>query len=287
MFAAVNPANPQSWNRYSYTRNNPLNSVDPLGLDDCLGGEHMNCVSDWFGPGGGGFGMDLWGGGSLFDCEDVVGGEDCAIERRMFGGLIQNEAAFLASGSIPWYTVINGHLWLYGPTDWTTTENPNYDPSEGYFDAYIISGTVSLFDLGALAAGGSGGSGYDWSVFWHGVLHGDRQPGQSFAACVNQNIKETTFGQVDPQKLARVIPAAAVGVAGALAGKVPFNIPFDPGTGGISAFTASAYGLGRALGVGGDMMGGLVGVANGVGDTLAVAGAAIAGLVVGSAINCR
>ena len=63
-------------------------------------------------------------------------------------------------------------------------------------------------------------SGYDWSVFWHGVLHGDRQPGQSFAACVDQNIKETTFGQIDPQKLAKVIPAAAVGVAGALAGKI-------------------------------------------------------------------
>ena len=88
-------------------------------------------------------------------------------------------------------------------------------------------------------------SGYDWSVFWHG----DRQPDQSFAACVDQNIKETTFGQIDPQKLAKVIPAAAVGVAGALAGKIPFNIPFDPGTGGITAFTASAYGIGRALGV--------------------------------------
>jgi len=130
-------------------------------------------------------------------------------------------------------------------------------------------------------------SGYDWSVFWHGVLHGDRQPGQSFAACVDQNIKETTFGQIDPQKLAKVIPAAAVGVAGALAGKIPFNIPFDPGTGGITAFTASAFGLGRALGVGGTAMGGLVGAANAVGYGLAIAGAATAGLVIGSAINCR
>ena len=137
------------------------------------------------------------------------------------------------------------------------------------------------------ASGGGNTSGYDWSVFWHGVLHGDRQPGQSFAACVDQNIKETTFGQIDPQKLAKVIPAAAVGVAGALAGKIPFNIPFDPGTGGITAFTASAYGIGRALGVGGTAMGGLVGAANGVGYGLAIAGAATAGLVVGSAINCR
>jgi len=52
---------------------------------------------------------------------------------------------------------------------------------------------------------------------------------------VDRNISETTFGTVDPQKLAKAIPAEAVGLAGALAGKVPFNIPFDPGTGGISA----------------------------------------------------
>ena len=55
------------------------------------------------------------------------------------------------------------------------------------------------------------------------------QPGESFTACVDRNIKETTFGTIDPSKLAKTIPAEAVGLAGALAGKVPFNIPFDPG----------------------------------------------------------
>jgi RHS repeat-associated protein len=30
--AAVNPANPQTWNRYAYLANNPLNAVDALGL---------------------------------------------------------------------------------------------------------------------------------------------------------------------------------------------------------------------------------------------------------------
>ncbi len=30
--AAANPTNPQSWNRYAYVVNNPVNAVDPLGL---------------------------------------------------------------------------------------------------------------------------------------------------------------------------------------------------------------------------------------------------------------
>jgi RHS repeat-associated protein len=30
--AAVDPSNPQSWNRYAYVMNNPLGNVDPLGL---------------------------------------------------------------------------------------------------------------------------------------------------------------------------------------------------------------------------------------------------------------
>jgi RHS repeat-associated protein len=48
---AVNPASPQTWNRYSYVANNPLSGIDPLGLYQPAG---PTCGPDPCGGGGGG-----------------------------------------------------------------------------------------------------------------------------------------------------------------------------------------------------------------------------------------
>lgn len=48
---AVSMANPQTWNRYAYVANSPLNATDPLGLRVGNGGDAMIC---WVACGGGG-----------------------------------------------------------------------------------------------------------------------------------------------------------------------------------------------------------------------------------------
>jgi RHS repeat-associated protein len=53
MFATVNRlADPQQWNMYAYSRNNPLSITDPSGLDfnlTCSGGETMSCSGGYQG----------------------------------------------------------------------------------------------------------------------------------------------------------------------------------------------------------------------------------------------
>ncbi len=68
--AAVNPTNPQSWNRYAYVGNQPLTTIDSLG-------QLWACVfsGDWFG--------NFFGGCSWFtDARDQCGTEGCDDRRE-------------------------------------------------------------------------------------------------------------------------------------------------------------------------------------------------------------
>jgi RHS repeat-associated protein len=66
--ASGGPASPQSWNRYAYVVNDPVNHLDPTGLFYSTA-QLLNSFGYGAGGGGGGWG---WGGGGS-DGEEVVG----------------------------------------------------------------------------------------------------------------------------------------------------------------------------------------------------------------------
>ncbi len=98
--AAVDPANPQSWNRYAYVLNNPLALVDPLGLNDCPDMK-IDCGSI-FGDPAGSAGVDLFGGPNNpgNGCDPVVNIE-CETNREIAGDIAaENAASFTALSAL-------------------------------------------------------------------------------------------------------------------------------------------------------------------------------------------
>jgi RHS repeat-associated protein len=51
LMASANPMNPQTFNRYVYTGNNPINYTDPSGLKWCLSNKNTNGNTYWSGDG--------------------------------------------------------------------------------------------------------------------------------------------------------------------------------------------------------------------------------------------
>jgi RHS repeat-associated protein len=155
------------------------------------------------------------------------------------------------------------------------------DPSKIVYDAYSLVG-ASLGSNEFL-----GWNSNAWGVFaksfFNGLIHGVRQPGQTFGECVNQNVSDTTFGTVDPQKLFNqglnmAEETAALLAATKLPTAVGVSVPVGPYVVGQLARLAGLGSTGTAIAI----RAGAAGM-----QTLAVGGAATAGLAIGSAINCR
>ena len=93
---SYNFADPQSFNRYSYTQNDPVNFVDPEGLMPC-GVEYS--FSDC--GGGGGF----WGGGGGF-------GGHIGAHNREFGGMPPNIVSGMQNHNERTYNAIGGYGYI-------------------------------------------------------------------------------------------------------------------------------------------------------------------------------
>ena len=92
--AAVDITNPQTWNRYAYLANNPLNAVDPKGLYLCeTDAETGQTMCDGNGaPGGGG------GGGGGDDCD-----AECMLQQAK-----QNAGVALSNDNSNCASVVDG-----------------------------------------------------------------------------------------------------------------------------------------------------------------------------------
>jgi RHS repeat-associated protein len=120
---AVQPSNPQTWNRYAYVGNKPLEYLDPLGLDICIGG----------------------GGISQYDCNLMV-------QEKNGGGGVWVDGGIGSGGYITWAQNYSIDYYLDG--EWVST---TYG-----IDRYniLLPVTGGGYDLGAYyLMSGSSGSG--------------------------------------------------------------------------------------------------------------------------------
>ncbi len=146
--SVASPAFPQSWNRYSYVLNNPMNLLDPSGLEcvwddgsyDSIEDVDTGSADSCSGAGGTwvdhsffiDFGLPDWSGSASSDLAAVVAGIQAGF------ALVQT-----GSGLSGWMLVANNGA---GPIDWSLLINPLPTPNSS-------GGNTSGFTVGIRAPG--------------------------------------------------------------------------------------------------------------------------------------
>jgi RHS repeat-associated protein len=244
--AGANSTNPQSWNMYSYALNSPLVFTDPTGLGPC---EEDNDDPTCAPGTGNGYGYSYYPQPD-FDIEAPPQ---------------QNSTPSLTETSAD----------LGDPTNVKVVTNL-------HLDFCPTSDLGCAQELRRILNGLQWGKAFAKSFFTQTY----RRPDESFAACVNRDIKDTSFGTLDPSKV--LSPTAIKAEFTALVG-IAIAVPSPNPTGGTAfattVITAASRGIGY-LGASPAVATRIAAAANGAGTTLAVAGAATAGATIGAAANC-
>jgi RHS repeat-associated protein len=126
---AVDPASPQSWNRYAYVSNNPLDMVDLLGDDGCYDGNGMEIHTDprLCGAAGGFYLTD----GLYLDSNGIVQQQGTATGYSQTGGDIYS--------STP--TTVGSFSNLFGYL-FGNTINPNSLQGQQLLNTQVIAGAI-------------------------------------------------------------------------------------------------------------------------------------------------
>jgi len=125
--AAVDPTNPQTWNRYAYVNNDPVNNIDPLGLED---------PADTGGDGGigiiySGMWSGSWNVQTLISIQDQQFWGNLWFQFAGHNGLGSNELASVGSASNSsgqQIRVQNGVVMIYVPGGCTSTTSATAIP---------------------------------------------------------------------------------------------------------------------------------------------------------------
>jgi RHS repeat-associated protein len=192
--AAVDPTNPQSWNRYAYVLNNPLSFVDPLGLNDCP--DDKSTCGDDPGQDTGAPGVDLWGGGQplcdVLGCDHWDGGPTIGIGGNEFDiARIPVVAGFLAAPG--WCFGCPTSLWgindpsLYMEFPWGTIDDGQY---WGLITVEVPNIVGSGLDVLASLGGASGGK----------VVGGRRTSNGGSTSANNQNLPQNLTTLMEAQE---------------------------------------------------------------------------------------